>query len=116
MDYPDQEDELEILYQESDESSLDHLQQVLNMGEVLHLQQQLRYIKFDRSLARYLLEIVNLTRNDQRIELGCSPRGSIGFFQAARARAMIEGREFVLPDDIQIVAAKCPVLVEDEVG
>ena len=104
MEYPDTEHELEILYQESDVRALDQLQPVLSLGEVLQLQQQVHGVTFDRSLGRYLVEIVQLTRNDERIELGCSPRGSIGLFQAARAQALVQGRDFVLPDDIQLVA------------
>ena len=55
----------------------------------------------DRSVAHYLVEIVRRTRQDPRLELGSSPRGSLMLFRAAQAKAMLSGREFVLPDDVQ---------------
>ena len=102
MDYPGRDSELEILYQESGERI--KIEPVLYRDEILQLQTLLQSIGFDKSLANYLLEIVDLTRNDTRIQLGCSPRGAISLFKAAKARAMLEGRTFVLPDDIQNVA------------
>ena len=104
MDYPDLETELQVLYQESETSPLEDLQPVLTIGEVIEFQDSLGEVAFDESLAKYLLQIVRQTRSDPRIELGCSPRGAIGFFKTAKASALIDGRKMVLPDDIQKVA------------
>jgi MoxR-like ATPase len=51
-----------------------------------------------------MVEIVRLTRSDGRLQLGCSPRGTLKLFRAAQAAALVAGREFVLPDDVQRIA------------
>ena len=104
MDYPSRESELEILYQENEDKPLENLQPVLGLNDIIGLQQTLKQVAVERSLAGYLLSIVEQTRLDPRLELGCSPRGSISLFAAAKASAMLAGRSFVLPDDIQHVA------------
>lgn len=104
MEYPDRDSELEILYNESKRASVDALQSVLSLGEVVDLQDRLNDVRFDESLANYLLAIVAATRHDERIELGCSPRGSIKLFRATKAVAVLRGRDYVLPDDIQHIA------------
>ena len=104
MDYPDRQNELDILYSESRRSGVEQLTSVLSKGELLGLQETLAEVRFEKSLADYLLEIVDRTRSDARIELGCSPRGSIKLFKAAQASALIDGRDYVLPDDIQKTA------------
>ena len=104
VSYPDPETEREILYQQTSQMPLQELEKVLTREEVIQLQHQLKSIHVDPSLADYLLEIVGKSRDDHRVELGCSPRGSISLFQAARGWALLQGRDVVLPDDIQQVA------------
>ena len=105
MDYPDRQSELEILFNETRHASVDLLKPVLSRADLLLLQDSLKEVRFDKSLADYLLKIVESTRTDSRVELGCSPRGSIKLFKAAQAMALVNERNYVLPDDIQKVAA-----------
>ena len=104
MDYPDREVERDILFSESTGSSLDKIEPVLQLADVLKLQTSLASIQFDEKLADYLLDIVERTRKHDHIELGCSPRGAISYFRCVRALAMVRGRDYVLPDDIQDLA------------
>src|SRR5207237_7790635 len=77
---------------------------VLDPKEVLALQDESRKIHIDEPLVDYMIEIVNRTRNHPEIELGISPRGTAALFRAAQARALVEGRSFVLPDDVKRMA------------
>ena len=104
MDYPDAETELEILYDQGKNQQDIEIEPILSLDEVLQLQNSLDLVNVDRTVAKYLLDIVTQTRIDSRIELGCSPRGAISFFKAVKARAIIEGRDYVLPDDVQYLA------------
>lgn len=104
MDYPDTESELSILYQESSSPPINQLKSVLTAAQVVALQKQAMEVSVDESLGRYLLAIVDRTRNHAEVELGCSPRAAISCFRAIKAKAFLSGRDYVLPDDIQEVA------------
>jgi MoxR-like ATPase len=101
LGYPDLETEVNILYSQQGEHPLEHLQPVLGGDELRALQLEVRQVRVEPSVARYLVEIVNETRKDPRLKLGVSPRGSLMLFRAAQASAFAKGRSYVLPDDIQ---------------
>jgi MoxR-like ATPase len=102
--YPDPQTEKNILYAQAEESPLDTIQPVLSGEEVLEMQRQVRHVKVEDAVARYIVEIVDKTRHDTRLKIGASPRGSLMFFRAAQASAFSRGRDYVLPDDVQRVA------------
>lgn len=104
LDYPDAESEVNILYDQVTEHPVDRVTSVLTREEVLQCQAEARAITVERCIADYIVKIVQRTREDTRLQLGCSPRGSLMFFRASQAMALLEGREFVLPDDVQRVA------------
>ncbi len=62
-------------------------------------------VRVDDALVEYLMEIFSLTRESEALELGVSPRGSLSLYRAAQALALIEGRDFCLPDDIKRLVA-----------
>ena len=101
MGYPDAEDEKIILRQQSLNSPLEHIRPVMNGAEILDLQREVRKIAVDESLVDYLISIVRASRDTEILNLGVSPRGSLALFHAAQALAYIEGRDFVIPDDIK---------------
>ena len=101
IDYPDPASEVEILYGQSVDPGGVDVEPVLSIPDLIECQEQVGRVHVDRSLAEYLVEIVNRTREHPQISLGVSPRGSLKLFRAAQARALLEGRSFVLPDDIQ---------------
>jgi MoxR-like ATPase len=101
MGYPDAEDEKVILRQQSLNSPLEHVRPVMSGNDVLELQREVRAVAVDESLVDYLISIVRASRETEILNLGVSPRGSLALFHAAQAMAYIEGRDFVIPDDIK---------------
>jgi len=108
LGYPDIEHEIEILYSQNDRHPLEDLQPVLTTADVVELQEQVKTVRVDRAVAEYILRVIEGTRADSRLRLGISPRGSLALYRLSQARACIEGRDFVLPDDVRALAV--PVL------
>ncbi|OYP35531.1 magnesium chelatase [Rhodopirellula sp. MGV] len=104
MDYPDIESEVELLLDQAASDPSGDLTPVMHRDELASLQRHVREISVDPKVARYLVEVVNATRQDSRLRVGCSPRGSKMLLRAAQARAVLDRRDYVLPDDIQAVA------------
>lgn len=102
--YPAPDVETEILYAQVEKHPIDSLKAVLTREDVLGMQQEVRSVRVDESISNYIVEIVNLTREDSRLKLGVSPRGSLMLFRASQAAALRESRDFVLPDDVQKLA------------
>ena len=89
-------------------SPLDEVQQRLEGAGVVELQRLATSVHVDDELLDYVLALVHYTRNHRRVYLGASPRAALALLHAARARALVEGRDFVLPDDVRRLAL--PVL------
>lgn len=104
MDYPEHDSEIELLY---NQDSNKELQPVVSAEQLVAAQRQASNVEVHRDLADYLVRIVKATRDDTRLELGCSPRGAQMLFRSAQAAALLSGRDIVLPDDIQRVAPLC---------
>ena len=101
MGYPDMEDEKIILRQQTLSAPVDRLQPVMHSEDVLALQREVREVAVEESLVDYLIRIVRATRESDLLDLGVSPRGSLALYHAAQAIAFIEGRDYVIPDDIK---------------
>lgn len=108
MGYPQPESERAMLTEFMQGSPLESISPITDTSEILHAQQLVRQITVCGSVQDYLLRIVTATRSHDRIRLGVSPRGSIAFLRASQAWAALEGREYVLPDDVKAVC--CDVL------
>ncbi len=101
--YPDPAAELEIL--DAQQRPLDGgLGSVLTKEQVLGLQQHATQINFDVRLKRYLLDIVHRTRQSRALRVGVSTRGALHLYRAAQARALVQGRDYVVPDDVKQLA------------
>jgi len=101
MGYPSRANEKEILRSRVDAHSGASVQPVMEADDVLAMQQAVAGVRVDDSLLDYALEIIEKTRQNERLILGVSPRGSLMLQRAAQARAFIEGRDFCLPDDFK---------------
>ena len=101
LGYPDIETEIGILFSHQEVDPLDSLVPVLAGHELVALQHEVRHIRVEPTVARYIVEIVNQTRHEPRLKLGVSPRGSLMLFRAAQASAFAKRRDYVLPDDVQ---------------
>ncbi|MEX2226318.1 MAG: MoxR family ATPase [Dehalococcoidia bacterium] len=108
MGYPDASDEDAILVRFESEDPLASLQPVIEAAEVVRLGASLTGVHCEASVRAYLTSITRATREHSAVELGASPRASLALFNAARAYAAMRGRDYVLPDDVQHLAA--PVL------
>lgn len=102
--YPPRDVERDIIAAHKDGEPVDALTSVVEKHDVLKLQQSARDVRLDGSLADYLLDIVSETRNHPDLALGVSPRGALTFVRAVKAAALIDGRDYVVPDDIKQLA------------
>jgi MoxR-like ATPase len=101
--YPDLPDE-KVILRGGGGALVERLDPVLSMGEVLDLQDEAERVRADESVLDYLMALVAATRATPLLALGVSPRGSIALLRAARARALVDGRDFILPDDVKSLA------------
>lgn len=102
--YPGDEDELRIMRRRNPQHALEALSPALTEAEVLSLQTISEEIHVDDSVARYILDIVQATREHPGIRLGGSPRSSMGLYEASQAFALISGRAYVTPGDVKTMA------------
>jgi MoxR-like ATPase len=105
--YPAGEDELHIMRRRDPRAAMDQLQPVLTSTDVVELQERVGSVLVDTSVAHYMLAIVQATREHEHIQLGASPRASLAFYEACQARALVEGRDYVTPDDVKAMAIPC---------
>jgi MoxR-like ATPase len=80
------------------------LEPVVDVAEVLAAQDAARRVHASRALREYIVALLRHTREDPRVELGASPRAGLMLLRAAKALALIEGRDHALPDDVQALA------------
>jgi MoxR-like ATPase len=108
LGYPPLAEEARMLDEQTSEPPLESLAAVAGSVDVLRLVETARSVYVEESLGRYVVALLRQTRSDTRLYLGASPRAGIALLRVAKARALAEGREYVVPDDVKAVAA--PVL------
>lgn len=101
MGYPTREESFEILKRFRRDNPIESLTPVLAKEDVMKARREYTAIHIDDAVTHYILDIVEKTREDGRIELGISPRGALAMFRGAQAYAAIKGRRYVLPDDVK---------------
>jgi len=106
--YPAREVERAVLANHRDGEPVDHLKPVLTTQELRGLQLAARAVRVDESLNDYMLDIIGATRTSDQLQLGVSTRGAITLYRAVQSLALIEGRNYAIPDDIKRLAL--PVL------
>src|SRR6476469_6733611 len=106
--YPNANDEKKLLRSGGAQFALEHLEPVLEQQEVIELQENVNAIHVNESLLEYLMTIVQTTRTHAEVALGVSTRGALTYFKACQALAMVNGRDFVVPEDVKRLAG--PVL------
>ena len=104
MGYPDENDEIAILERNESRVSSSELSAVISCEDIISLREKTALIRCSDSIKKYIINIVNATRNADYIKLGVSPRGSIALYRTAKAFAMVNGRGYVIPDDIKVLA------------
>ncbi len=104
LGYPSKANEIDVLNRQSDHHPIEDLEQAVTVEELIEAQRAVRTIYVDDLVKSYIVDLVTTTRDHPDIYLGASPRGSIALFKATRAWAAINGRDFVLPDDVKLMA------------
>jgi MoxR-like ATPase len=105
--YPEREFERMIITGMRSSEKLAAMTPVLNGEEVATLQERVDRVRVEATLQEYLLEIVARTRASDRFQIGVSPRGAISLYRCAQAMAVLEGRDFCVPDDVKRLAVPC---------
>jgi len=101
MGYPKFEEEFEILIRFKDSNPIYDIEAVVSAEDIRKARQVYTNVHVDEDIIEYILKIVKATRENEEIELGISPRGSLALFKASQAYAAINGRDYVLPDDVK---------------
>lgn len=104
MGYPDFQEEMEVLHRAQYVPPIEELEPVISLEELRELQHDVKSVYVDDTLIRYIVELATRTRTHNSVYLGASPRGSIALMKAAQAYAFLNGRDYVLPDDVQYLA------------
>ena len=99
--YPSMQHEISMMETYRNNRPLDMIDTVADGKDIIELQKQTREIKVTGDINRYIVDIVNATRNSSYITLGASPRASLALLRVAQATALISGRSYVIPEDVK---------------
>ena len=108
MGYPNPTEEMKVLSQQQLRHPIQSLEPIVKVEELLDAIEEIRHVYVSPAIQRYIIDLVGRTRQSGDVYLGASPRGSLSLFRAGQARAALQGRDHVLPDDIKALAV--PVL------
>ncbi len=104
LGYTSLSNEIKILEQQKLIHPIIELESVIDVDEILVAQETIKHIHVSQPVKRYIVELVRETREHPEVYLGSSPRGSLGLFRAGQARAALNNRDYVLPDDVKMLA------------
>lgn len=103
MGYPEEADEIRILEEQALTQPLSNVRHVITPSQLLQMQREVAQVYIHPTVYRYIVSLAQATRQHSRVSLGLSPRASLATASMARAAAYLSGREYVLPDDVQLV-------------
>ncbi|HXK60267.1 MAG TPA: MoxR family ATPase [Acidobacteriota bacterium] len=101
MGYPDEEDEKQIVRSQINYRAAEELTPILSAAEILEVQKQVEKVQVHDALLEYAMRLTRLTRSSDQLILGISPRGTMALYRAAQAYALLQGRDYCIPDDIK---------------
>jgi MoxR-like ATPase len=104
LGYPAAAEEIDILGMQQHVHPIESLQQVIEAQELIWMERQVREVYVDTAIREYIVSLVGATRRHDDVYLGASPRGSLALFKSSQALAAIAGRDYVLPDDVKVMA------------
>lgn len=104
MGYPTEQEENEILLRFEQTDPLETLGAVVDAQTIIEMQKQVRTVRVEDSVRQYIVSVCRTTRTHQDIELGASPRATMALYRTCQALAAIQGRDFVIPDDVKTMA------------
>jgi MoxR-like ATPase len=104
LGYPGKKDEKKILEAQQFKHPIEEIDQVVTVQELLDAQEKVKEVYVDDLIKEYIINLVGLTREHPDAYLGASPRGSLTLYKTSRVRAVIHGRDYVIPDDVKALA------------
>jgi len=104
LGYPSETDEVAILTAQQFAHPIRAVEQVVSLPELLAAQEAVKSLNADQTIKEYVVSLVDASRHHPEVYLGASPRGSLALFKTAQAWAAIQGRDYVIPDDIKVLA------------
>ncbi len=108
LGYPEKFDEIAILRRQRQQHPIDSLEQVATAAELTTMQEEIKSVYLDELIEDYIVSLVGATRRHEDVYLGASTRGALALYRASQARAALDGRDYVIPDDVKALAE--PVL------
>ena len=108
LGYAERSDEIAILRRQRQHHPIDDTAQVVDAATLLDLQSRIKEVYVDELIEEYIVSLVTATRHHEDVYLGASTRGSLALYRTAQARAALQGRDYVIPDDVKVLAE--PVL------
>lgn len=99
--YPVREEEKQMMARYQREEPFDELTPVFSLGDILQLQEEVKQISLSEVVKDYMLDIIEATRNSELIDTGVSPRGTLALMRSVQAKAFVEGRRYVVPEDVK---------------
>ena len=104
LGYPRPEEEISILDAQQFQHPLETIEQVVGVQELKEAQEEIKRVYVDPLIKEYIVSLVNATRDYPDVYLGASPRGSLGLYKTCQALSALQGRDFVIPDDVKALA------------
>jgi MoxR-like ATPase len=104
LGYPTNTDEVLMMDSQQVVHPVDSLQQVTDAAEILSVQAAIKEIYVDPLIKQYIVGLVDMTRQHESVYLGASPRGSLALYRTSQAKALLDGRDYVIPDDVKELA------------
>ena len=104
MGYPTMEEEMRLIKERQEVNPIDYIKEIITKRDLLEMQKQVHAVFIDDKVLNYLSKIVAATRNHSMLSLGMSPRGTLAFVDMSKGHAFMEGRNYVLPEDVKAVA------------
>jgi MoxR-like ATPase len=103
LGYPSASDEINILDRQQFQHPITTLEKVVEADELIQAQEEIKKVYVSDAIKRYIVDVVRQTRQHPDVYLGASPRGSLAIYRTGQARAAMQGRDFVLPDDVKVL-------------
>lgn len=104
LDYPDEAEEVRMTQNMLAGKTIDTVESIMTSADILNIQKQTADVTVKEEIIRYARNIAEMTRNEKRFVLGVSPRAVLALVRASQAKALLDGRDFVKPDDVRAVA------------
>lgn len=106
MGYPNMTEELDMMERFQQRDPLDMLEQSVTLEEINYVQENYNKVHIEKNIKEYILDIITETRASEKVKVGCSPRATLALMRGSQAMAAINGRDYVIPEDVKAIAVE----------